>query len=220
MAQPIDESINSTSKLLRPGFVSEFRARLQAHHATHTTPMDRLGFENAFLSACRSAGLDAIEAPSRTTRFYDATIAGERFALKTEGSKAMKSDRLHISKLSEAAWIQDMRSARMRYDKTMAFIDEFLSAVDRMFVLRFYRASPTPHYELVEIPIVYFERVKDLDVADFDSDAPRVSISDSKGYLMEFRVDRSDSKITIGKIEKSRCVVHAEWRLAQTQAEI
>lgn len=220
MAEPIDERINADSKLLRPRFVHEFRARLQAHHATHTSPMDRLGFENAFLSACRSSGLDASEAPSRTTRFYDATIADERFALKTEGAKSMKPDRLHISKLSEAAWIQDMRSARKRYDKAMAFIDEFLAAVDRIFVLRYYQASPMPHYELVEIPVTHFERIRELAVSDFDSDAPRIKISDDAGDLMEFRLDRSDSKITIGKIEKSRCVVHAEWRLAQTEESI
>lgn len=220
MAQPIDEIINTNSELLRPEFVSEFRARLQAHHATHTTPMDRLGFENAFLSASRSSGLHTAEAPSRTTRFYDATIADEKFALKTEGAKSMKPDKLHISKLSEAAWIQDMRSARKRYDKSMAFIDDFLAAVDRIFVLRYYQASPMPHYELVEIPVGHFKRIKELTVSDFDSDAPRVLISDAKGDLMEFRLDRSDSKITIGKIEKSRCVVHAEWRLAQTEEPV
>lgn len=220
MAEPIDEKVNASSELLRPEFVSEFRARLQAHHATHTTPMDRLGFENAFLSASRSSGLDTAEAPSRTTRFYDATIADEKFALKTEGAKSMKPDRLHISKLSEAAWIQDMRSARKRYDKSMEFIDDFLAAVDRIFVLRYYQASPTPHYELVEIPVSHFERIKELTVSDFDSDAPRIMISDDEGDLMEFRLDRSDSKITIGKIEKSRCVVHAEWRLAQTEKAV
>ncbi|MEX2447879.1 MAG: hypothetical protein WD404_03940 [Solirubrobacterales bacterium] len=215
MSQPIEETINTTSEVVLPEFVAEFRARLQAHHATHTTPMDRLGFESAFLSASRAAGLDTEEAPSRTTRFYDATISDERFALKTEGAKSMKPDRLHISKLSEAAWIQDMRSARTRYEKSMELIDEFLAAVDRMFVLRYYQASEAPHYELVEIPVCHFERIRDLAVTDFDSDAPRITISDEIGEIMEFCLDRSDSKITIGKIQKSRCVVHAEWRLAQ-----
>ncbi|HEY2335473.1 MAG TPA: hypothetical protein VGH58_10775 [Solirubrobacterales bacterium] len=215
MAQPIIEKINASSGVLEPEFVAEFRARLQAHHATHTTQMDRLGFENAFLSASRAAGFDATEAPSRTTRFYDATISDERVALKTEGAKSLKADKLHISKLSEAAWIQDMRSARKRYERSMEFIDAFLAAVDRIFMLRYYQASPTPHYELVEIPVSHFERVRELTPSDFESDAPRVMILDEEGEIMEFRLDRSDSKITIGKIAKSRCVVHAEWRLAQ-----
>lgn len=213
MTVPIDERIGVAGDLLRPNFVAEFRTRLQVHHATQDSPLDRLGFENAFVAASRAAGLDAAEAPSRTTRFYDVTVAGERFALKTEAAKALKPNRLHISKLSEAAWIQDMRSARVRFERTMTFFDEFLAAVDRIFVLRFYRASPTPHYELVEIPIAHFERVKDLSISDFDSDSPRIPISDDSGPIMELHLDRSDSKITIGKIEKSRCIMRAEWKL-------
>ena len=214
MTSPIEETINRGSEVMLPKFVAEFRARLQVHHATHTTPMDRLSFENAFLSASRAAGLDTKEAPSKTTRFYDATVSGEQIALKTEGAKSMKSDKLHISKLSEAAWIQDMRSARKRYEKSMKLIDEFLDAVDRIFMLRYYQASETPHYELVEIPVKHFDRIKDLSVSDFNSDAPRIMISDEDGEIMEFRLDRSDSKVTISKINKARCVVHADWRLA------
>jgi len=217
MAAPIEEEINSSSGLLRPRFVKEFRARLQAHHATHTTPMDRLGFENAFLSASRHAGLEAKEAPSRTTRFYDVEINEEKVALKTEGAKSMKADRLHISKLSEAAWIQDMRSGRNRWERTMRLFKEFIDAVDRIFVLRYYRSSPIPRYELVEIPVTHFDRILELNSTEFDSDAPRIKISDTSGYLMELCLDRSDSKITIAKIEKPRCIVHGEWRLTQME---
>jgi len=215
MARPIDENVNPDSDLMRPEFVAEFRARLQAHHATHTTQMDRLGFENAFLSASRAGGFEAEEAPSKTTRFYDATVDGEQVALKTEGAKSMKADRLHISKLSEAAWIQDMRSARKRRERSLELIEDFLEAVDRIYVLRFYQSSDVPHYELVEIPVEHFELMRALGTEAFDSDAPRIPIEDEKGPIMEFRIDRSDSKVTIGKIEKSRCIVHGEWKLAE-----
>lgn len=213
MALPIAETVNPDSGVVTPDFNAEFRARLQAHHATHTTPMDRLSFENAFLSASRAAGRDTEEAPSRTTRFYDATVDGKRVALKTEGAKSMKADFLHISKLSEAAWIQDMRSGRRRREMTVQLVDEFLTAVARIFVLRYYQSDPAPHYELVEIPTEHFERIRDLPLSDFNSDAPRLHIRDQAGEIMEFRLDRSDSKITVGKIRKSRCVVHGDWRL-------
>lgn len=213
MALPIEERINANSEVITSEFAAEFRARLQAHHATHTTPMDRLSFENAFLAASRAAKRTTAEAPSRTTRFFDATVDGERTALKTEGAKSMKADKLHVSKLSEAAWIQDMRSGRRRRDKTMDFLDEFLAAVDRIFVLRYYQADPAPHYELVEIPTAHFELVKSVPVSEFHNDAPRIKIEDADGSTMEFRLDRSDSKITIGKIEKRRCIVHGDWRL-------
>ncbi|MCA1704523.1 MAG: hypothetical protein LC808_15185, partial [Actinobacteria bacterium] len=194
----------------------EFRARLQAHHATHTTPMDRLSFENAFLAASRAAGRATDEAPSRTTRFFDATVNGEQTALKTEGAKSMRFDKLHISKLSEAAWIQDMRSGRKRRDKTMEFLEEFLTAVDRIFILRYYQADPAPHYELVEVPTSHFELVKSVPVSQFNADAPRIEIVDAEGRIMEFRLDRSDSKITISKIEKGRCIVR---RLAPNRTQ-
>jgi hypothetical protein len=213
MALPIDETLDPASATVTLEFAAEFRARLQAHHATHTTPMDRLSFENAFLAASRAAGRRTDEAPSRTTRFFDATIDGEQTALKTEGAKSMRADRLHISKLSEAAWIQDMRSARTRREKTMEFLDDFLGAVDRIFVLRYYQSDPAPHYELVEIPTSHFALLKDVPLASFDSDAPRITIADRAGPILEFRIDRSDSKITIAKIVKSRCVVHGDWRL-------
>lgn len=213
MALPIEETIDSESEVITAEFAAEFRARLQAHHATHTTPMDRLSFENAFLAASRSAGRATDEAPSRTTRFFDVTVDGEQTALKTEGAKSMRADKLHISKLSEAAWIQDMRSGRKRREKTMAFLDEFLAAVDRIFVLRYYQADPAPHYELVEIPMTHFEVLKAVPASEFNADAPRIKVVDARGPIMEFRIDRSDSKITVGKIEKQRCIVHGDWRL-------
>jgi hypothetical protein len=173
-----------------------------------------IAFESAFLSASRAAGRSTTEAPSRTTRFYDVTVDGVQIALKTEGAMSMKTDRLHISKLSEAAWIQDMRSARRRHEKTLGFIDDFLAAVGRIFVLRYYISDPAPHYELVEIPVEHFVLIRQLAVAEFDSDAPKIQMRDEIGDIMIFRIDRSDSKITIANIQKARCIVHGTWRLA------
>lgn len=82
-------------------------------------------------------------------------------------------------------------------------------------MLRYYQADLTPHYELVEIPTAHFELVKTLPADAFNSDAPRIEVSDDEGFVMEFGIDRSDSKITIGKIEKARCLVHGDWRLSQ-----
>lgn len=213
MTRPIEEAILPGSAVVTPAFAAEFRARLQAHHATYTTPMDRLSFENAFLAASRAAGRSAQDAPSKTTRFYDATVDGEQIALKFEGAKNLQDGRLKISKLSEAAWIQDMRSARLRREKTFAFVDELLEAVQRIFVLRFHQRSPVPRYELVEIPVASFALVKQATVADFDSDGPRIVAADADGDVLRLRIDRSDSKITIDQINKARCIVHADWRL-------
>jgi hypothetical protein len=96
---------------------------------------------------------------------------------------------------------------------TMRFIDELLAAVSRIYVLRYYRLEPVPHYELVEIPVEHFRLLKSVPVTAFDSDAPRVAITDARGPIMIFHLDRSDSKITVSKIEKARCIVHGDWQL-------
>lgn len=213
MARPIEEYLDPSHGLVTPEFAREMRSRLQAHHATHDTALDRLGFENAFLAASRAAGRMTEPAPSKTTRFWDALVDDAHVALKTEGALSMKADFLHISKLSEAAWIQDMRSARTRREKTFELVSAFLEIVDAVYVLRSYAKESAPHYELVEIPVDHFRKVLDVPVAAFDSDAPKMMIEDDLGPIMEFRLDRSDSKVTVAKISKARCKLHAEWRL-------
>jgi hypothetical protein len=220
MARPIEEHLDTTHGLVTPEFAREMRSRLQAHHATHDTPLDRLGFENAFLAASRAAGRATESAPSKTTRFWDALVDDAHIALKTEGALSMKADFLHISKLSEAAWIQDVRSARTRREKTFELVSAFLKIVDAVFVFRSYSKELTPHYELVEIPVDHFRRVLDVPVAAFDSDAPKIMIRDDLGPIMEFRLDRSDSKITVAKISKARCRLHADWRLVGLEAPV
>lgn len=211
MARQVQENLDPYSDLVGHAFAHEFRARLQAHHGTHTTVMDRLAFENALEAACRAEGKAVEPAPSRTTRFWDVRIDGAQTSAKSTAASDLKVDTLHISKLSEAAWIQDCRSARMRHQKTMQLFEEFLAVVQRWIVLRAFRVSSGCRYELVEIPVSLFETVLTLPVSEFSSDAPRILIEDEQGIVFQLVLDRSDSKVTIGRIPKSRCIVHGEW---------
>lgn len=214
LRRPVQEFINPASTVVTPKFAAEFRARLLSHHATHVKPLGRAEFENVFLAACRAVRRKVEPAPSATTRFWDVKVRGKRTSLKTEGAKAMKEDFLHISKLSEAAWIQDVRSAKDRHEHTMELIDDLLSAVEAMFVLRI-RPGTESRYELVEIPIGHFRRIKLLPRTDFSSDAPRIPVRDDQGNtIMKICLDRSDAKVTIADLAKSACVVHATWTLA------
>jgi Type II site-specific deoxyribonuclease len=213
MSRPITQVRKGNSAIVTEAFVAEFQSKLLMHHATHTTKLDRLGFENAFLAASRAAGRATEQAPSRTTRFWDVRVDGEQISLKSEGAASMKADYLHITKLSEAAWIQDVRSAKARHGRMMQLINDFLAAVQGMFVLRSSSRADGPFYELVEIPVALFRRIEELPVAAFDSDAPRIAITDDAGDIMELRLDRSDAKITVAKLRKDRCIVHATWQL-------
>ncbi|WP_395758652.1 hypothetical protein OIE82_11005 [Streptomyces althioticus] len=216
MLRPITEFIDPNSNLIGSAFSAEFKARLQAHHGTHTTPLDRLAFENALAASCIAEGMTVEMAPSKTTRFWDLRVDGEQFSAKSTSARDIKPHELHISKLSEAAWIQDCRSARMRYERTMGLFEEFLDAVQRWIVLRAFRLKNDPTmqvYELVEIPMSLFATVDQLNVQDFSSDAPRIDIHDDYGMALQLCLDRSDSKITIKKIPKDRCIVHGTWGL-------
>jgi hypothetical protein len=213
--RPIEEQINPDSDILTPTFTAEFRSRIQIHHATHTTPLDRTVFEDAFLSASETAGFNVSRAPSKTTRFWDVTVEGKQISLKTEAAKSMRSEWLHISKLSEAAWIQDCRTAKCRRDNTLQLFRTFLAAVHRIFVLRI-RRDPPVHYELVEVPTRLFALVGQLQLTDFASEAPSIPVP-PVGYAMYIlKLDRSDAKITIARLLKVHCVVHGTWDLAQS----
>ncbi|MGW6059180.1 hypothetical protein [Streptomyces sp. NPDC055189] len=216
MLRPVTESINPESNLVSHLFSAEFKARLQAHHGTHTTPLDRLAFENALAASCGVEGMVVELAPSKTTRFWDLRVDGDQFSAKSTSAKGIKLHELHTSKLSEGAWIQDCRSARMRYDGTMKLFDEFLAAVQRWIVLRAFKLRSDPGtlvYELVEVPMSLVAAVKDLGVQDFSSDSPRIDVHDEAGLTLQLVLDRSDSKVTIQKIPKQRCIVHGTWKL-------
>ncbi|GAB3116890.1 hypothetical protein GCM10027160_26570 [Streptomyces calidiresistens] len=216
MLRPITEIINPDSNLIGGAFSAEFKARLQAHHGTHANPLDRLAFENALAASCLAEGMTVEMAPSKTTRFWDLRVNGDQFSAKSTSARDIKPHELHISKLSEAAWIQDCRSARTRYERTMGLFEEFLNAVQRWIVLRAFRLKSDPTtqiYELVEIPMSLFAAVDQLNIHDFSSDAPRIDIHDEHGMALQLCLDRSDSKITIKKIPKDRCIVHGTWRL-------
>ncbi|MFE0964256.1 hypothetical protein [Streptomyces fungicidicus] len=216
MLRPVFEDINPASDLVTPPFREEFRARLQAHHGTHDTPLDRLSFENALAAACLADGRDVQMAPSKTTRFWDVRIDGMHTSAKSTSAQNIKVDELHISKLSEAVWIQDCRTARARYVNTMKLFDDFLSTVQKWLVLRAFRMRGGDGrliYELVEIPMALFATVTQLNVNDFSAEASKIDVVDALGPAFQLVLDRSDSKVTIKKIPKDRCVVHGQWHV-------
>lgn len=217
LAEPIPEMINKNSDLVGAAFANEFRTSLRVHHATRDSHLEKVAFEHVFVEAVQAEGREAQLAPSRTTRFWDVMVDGSsRYSAKTTAAKNLNPNWLHISKLSEAAWIQDCRSARARHQKTIEFFENYLSIVDRSIILRTFIRLAEFHYELTEIPMRFFNRILDLQVSDFSSDAPRISVLDTDGApLLQLVLDRSDSKITIGKIPKTKCIVHAEWNVAR-----
>ena len=156
---------------------------------------------------------------SETERFVDIEIKNSRLpvqklSLKSTAAQKLSRTSVHISKLTEAAWIQDMRTARERRKRTLALFREYQEAVDSIMMLRAFRKGPSipSMYQLVEIPTAIFSSLQKVSVAAFNSDGPVVDCPyQEHAVAARVSLDRSDSKITVRQILLSACTVHVEW---------
>lgn len=214
LRRPIYEWVNPTSLLISSGWLEEFRSRLQAHHAVNTAPLTRTNFEDAFAAACEAGGSVTHVSASATNRFWDVMIDGHYYSLKTTAAKNLRHDYFHISKLTEAAWVQDQRSASGRQQKTLEMFREFRSQVESIFMLRAFKGldGTVSKYELAEIPGGLFDSLFEVPESAFSADGPKISIPHrSNTPDLEIKIDRSDAKVTIVRIRRDRCVVHGTW---------
>ena len=107
-----------------PDWIEYFGLALSVHHGTTTDALGLNGFETAFGNACESVGWNVEWATSTTHRFSDLTVTdnegrSRRLSLKSTAARSLSERSVHISKLTEAAWIQDVRSARQRQRRTI-----------------------------------------------------------------------------------------------------
>lgn len=210
---PLSSWINPVSDLVNDGFVDEFESRLRAHHALQSKPLGRLPFEDAFRAACTAAGYSVGPSLGATASYIDLTVDGKNLALKTTSARDVKRDFAHISKLCEAAWIQDVRSAIERERHTKQLFRDYLGITDRLFQLRVLPDEEEWIYQLLEVPMELFSPILMLSRDSFQADGPTVRVLDNVGYCLTLKLDRSDAKITIARIPLERCEVHGEWRL-------
>jgi hypothetical protein len=203
--------MNLNSPFNNDSFESEFRSKLLTHHCFMGSPLFQESFDSAFIAACSHAG-HKIQAAPDGQRFWDVMIDERRISLKSSKAKNLSKSTLHISKLTEAAWIQDCRTAKKRQAQTRRLFREYCNEVDAIIQLRYFQ---TLHrYELVEIPVELFSQVNDVPVKHFNADGPTINIPIGKVPPdFTLKLDRSDAKITIAKINKQLCLVHGIWQL-------
>jgi hypothetical protein len=208
---PCKVQMNPDSPLNSTEFESEFRSKLLTHHCFMGSPLFQESFDSAFISACSHAGHKVSLAPDGR-RFWDVMIDGRRISLKSTKAKNLRQQTLHISKLTEAAWIQDCRTAAKRRELTFKLFREYNAEVDAIIQLRYFLLSR--RYELVEIPVSLFSQVFIVDKSHFSSDGPTINIPIGKEPPdFTLKLDRSDAKITLANINKSLCLVHGTWEL-------
>lgn len=198
-------------------FESEFRSKLLTHHCFMGAPLFQESFDSAFAAACSHAGHDVEMAPDGQ-RFWDVTVDGRKISLKSSKAKNLRESTLHISKLTEAAWIQDCRTARKRQEHTRRLFRQYCDDVDAIVQLRYFGSSL--RYELVEIPVSLFSQVLAVGRTHFSADGPTINIPIGKDPPdFTLKLDRSDAKITIANINKALCLVHGTWQLQSDATE-
>lgn len=213
---PIEESINPRSDIATPAFASEFRTRLLTQHLFVGTPLLDLTFERAFRESMAAAGSSLGEHQGNTARFWDCQIGEQRFSLKSTQAKSLSPLKATISKLTEAAWIQDCRTAAKRREMTLALFSDYISSVDRLIQIRYFAATQT--YELLEIPMALFDAIQKVPQTYFRADGPTIGIPVGQTPPdFTLVLDRSDAKVTLRNILVSRCIVHARWVIGRSE---
>ena len=199
-------------------WVEYFGLALSVHHSTTPDPLALTAFETVFRNACESVRWPVDERGSLTRRFVDVTVAagGEprKLSLKSTAARRLSETTAHISKLTEAAWIQDTRTPSTRRAAMRALFAEHRQAVDAILMLRAFRhdtAEPPQRYQLVEIPARIFDSIQDASLRDFERDAPVIECRLEGNPVAYVAVDRSDAKISVRRILLSACTVHADW---------
>ncbi len=208
---PCRAQMDPKSVLNSDEFESEFRSKLLTHHCFMGAPLFQESFDSAFMAACSHAGHRVEQAPAGQ-RFWDVLIDGRRISLKSSKARSLREGKLHISKLTEAAWIQDCRTATKRREHTHRLFREYCDEVDAIVQLRYFHSLHL--YELVEIPVALFFQVLNVSKSHFSADGPTINIPIGKDPPdFTLKLDRSDAKITIANINKDLCMVHGTWRL-------
>ena len=206
-----DPAFASHTPFLRPRFEKEFRKTLLIHHYFLRAPLATNSFEAAFMRAARTAGHEIRKAPDGQ-RFWDVELDGRRISLKSTAAANLRVGSLHISKLCEAAWIQDARTAAHRETKTKRLFAEYTSTVDAIIQLRLFKKKA--FYEMVKIRTSLLAQVADVPRVKFAPEGPSIGIpigQDPPDFTL--RLDRSDAKVTLTKIDKRVCSVVGTWQL-------
>ncbi|MYN64911.1 MAG: hypothetical protein F4X11_07775 [Acidobacteria bacterium] len=223
---PTPHTVTPTWLTKHPDWIEYFGLAVSAHHGATTEPLVQTSFETVFRNACQAVAWPTDPPGSATRRFVDMTVTPpdgktRRLSLKSTAAKNLRERTAHISKLTEAAWIQDVRSAKARRQRTLELFRDYRGAVDAIILLRAFRepAQMPNRYQLVEIPSDLFKSLEDTPESAFAADGPVINCSyrglPSAGQVA---IDRSDAKITIRRIELAACTIHAEWRLVQSTA--
>lgn len=230
VAKMLDSLSNEPKKIIErhtwltaPDWVEYFATSLSLHHSLTTHPLVQTPFETTFRNACEFMGWKVTPPGPATQRFVDLHVTmpdGQvrKLSLKSTAAKNLSKDSVHISKLTEAAWIQDARTAKKRREWTQDLFKEYQEAVDSIIMLRAFKGEKeTPRlYQLIEIPTSIFSPIQHLPTRMFSSESSSLKCEIDGKTVAVVALDRSDAKITIRGIRLANCTVHVGFMLEDT----
>ena len=227
LSSPPRARVKEPATWLTPDWIEYFGLALSVHHGTTTDPLAQKGFETVFQNACESVGWVVEKPASETWRFLDLILKREhceeqKLSLKSTAQKRLSPRTVHISKLTEAAWIQDMRTARDRRTHTLDLFRQYVDAVDSIMMLRAFRRPEEPQavpskYQLIEIPTAIFRSLFDTPMQAFSADGPTIDCSYGDfDVAARVSLDRSDAKITVKAIRIAACTEHVIWEIERS----
>lgn len=200
---------NNSSDLLDDCLLEMLGDALRIHHCLSAEPLSKDRFEYALERAANLCGKKAQRAP-RGNPGHDLTLNGQRFSLKTEAAKAIKTDSIHISKFMELGkgdW--ELNSLRDQFLKR-------LTTFDRVLTLRCLKRQPW-HYELVEIPKAVLEKARTgrLTMMEESEQNPKpgyCKIEEGEKTLFQLYFDGgSERKLQVKNLKIDLCTIHGAW---------
>lgn len=177
-------------------WIEYFGLALSVHHGATTEPLGLTAFETVFRNACQAAEWNIDPQGSATRRFVGLeVIAGNdpprRLSLKSTAARRLSGTSVHISKLTEAAWVQDARTARDRRAWMRELFRAYQDAVDAIIMLRAFRREHVPvRYQLLEIPTALFASVQDAPLEVYQRDAPLIECTINGRTVAAIATDR------------------------------
>lgn len=220
----VDQTVNAQSQLVTERFADVFAARLLIHHAITDSAMAKRRFEYSLHRTANDVGYQSNLARSDTNPGKDIEINGEDFSLKTEGSKSISEDKIFISKLQEAKWMDSFDSKEGYARGVERNIGSHLDRYERILILRsfddgdrsLFQKNGFRRYDLIEIPVDLLKRVTEVPANEY-SDLTEKGTSHATVYsrdgrtLVELNLDGSDAKAQIRKLSVEACFTHARW---------
>jgi len=218
--QPSNFQRHNDSDIISDCVLSDFGDHLRIHHSFSAEPFTKDKFEYALertINLCQ--GNHSANLAPKGNPGHDITINGQRFSLKTQADKNIALHHLHISKFHELGKGHWTNNPEDLYGLRDQFL-EHLESYERILTLR--RINPrkkdTWHYELVEIPKSLLKKASngqfEMKLESTQNPKPGYCyvINERGDTMFNLYFDGgTERKLQIKKLDKSLCIIHAEW---------